>query len=175
MTTSRFTIELGITATCLANGRAVTRFNSDLISGRRVHTRHTGNVSSSPRLSSKVALPRSGYALSSLPFSLVSPLLRRTIPLGTAPLDAATLAPRTPTHTYKLRRRRVHARTHARIHTRHADGWSSCKCNACITRTSTMMSGEFAPGGIRMYARAGNHTQYISVTTTRKESRIPRR
>lgn len=34
------------------------------------------------------------------------------------------------------------------------------KCNACITRTSTMMSGEFAPGGTRMYAR-GDRTLYL--------------
>lgn len=66
---------------------------------------------------------------------------------GTAPLDAATLAPYTPTHTFTFRTQE-NARTG---HAYKAPARTTRKCNACITRTSTMMSGEFAPGGARMY------------------------
>lgn len=61
-----------------------TRFNSDLISGRRC-TRYTGNASPL-RVSLPKSLPRSGYALSPLPFSsspandLLSVQLRWTPP-----------------------------------------------------------------------------------------------
>lgn len=68
-TTSKFTAELEITATRLASGRAVTRFNSDLISGRCM--RYTGNVSS-PRRSSEVAsMIRLRYLLYLSPRSLL--------------------------------------------------------------------------------------------------------
>lgn len=75
---------------------------------------------------------------------------------GTAPLDAATLAPCTPTHTFTFRPQE-NARTHAYTPT-------TRKCNACITRTSTMMSGEFAPGGARMYG-SPTIVRYIRSTT----------
>lgn len=133
----------GFMATCSASGRAVTRFNSDLISGRCWCTYDTSNVSPRrlPHHRSRFHDQTARYLLYLSPWSLLFPGKRFL--RGMAPLDAATLAPYTPTHTFTFRPQE-NARTHAYTRT-------TRKCNACITRTSTMMSGEFAPGGARMY------------------------
>lgn len=169
-TTSRFTVDLGITAMRLTSGRVVTRFNSDLISGYRC-TRYTGNISSPFRCRFHDQATR--YLLSFLLGLSFSPAndSSRYSSAGRRHIGATQLP---PTFSSYVEGECTHARTHARAHAHtHAAGWSPHKCNACITRTSTMMSGEFAPGGTRMYIRWRSYS--ISVATKRKESRISRR
>ena len=139
---------LEITTTCPASGRAVIRFNSDLISGRCAHAK--GNVSD---IDASPLLPVSTRPSRTPPFFYTPPSLLRDLHSAQTPLDAAIVAPRTPTHT-RARVRGGCTYTYAR--------WCGARLTAvrtdrasatCASRTSTMMSEEFAPGGTRMYAK----------------------